>query len=335
VTGAHSITVPGAVAGWEALGRWGRLGLEAALRPAIAGARSGVAVAPGVARALRDRASELRGDEGMSTTFYPNGRALKKGDLLVQTALGETLERIATEGAAALYGGAIGAMLVRDLRRLGCSLEEADLERHEALVGSPLVGRYRDWEIATASPNSQGYVLLQGLAVLERLGVAPDPLGRDAPLMAAAFAPVNGERDRFLSDPRVTDVEFSFLLEPEHIDSVAAQVLRDEVTEDRRYARASGDTVAVVTADAEGWAVTLIQSLFHSFGSGILQPATGIICHNRGASFSLRDQSPNLVAPWKRPAHTLMPVVVSKDGRLLAAAGAMGGKAQPQIHAHG
>jgi gamma-glutamyltranspeptidase len=332
VTGPHSITVPGAVAGWEVLSRSSRLGLEAALRPTVHAAERGVPVSRGLARALDASASQLESDEGMRETFFPNGRRLQEGDLLVQSTLSETLERIADEGAAALYKGSVGERLVTGLHRLDCPLATNDLERHEVDVGRALIGAYRDWEIATAPPNSQGFVLLQVLAVLERLGVEPDPLGKDGPVMASVFELCNGERDRYLCDPRVGSVDLERLLSEDHIEGLAAQAGRAVVERTPAHAQATGDTVAVVAADADGWAISLIQSLRHSFGAGILEPATGIICHNRGTSFSLREDSPNVLAPGKRPAHTLMPVVVRERNRVVAT-GTMGGRAQPQIHA--
>jgi gamma-glutamyltranspeptidase len=177
-------------------------------------------------------------------------------------------------------------------------------------------------------------VLLQALAVIERLGIEPDPLGPHAATMATVFEMCSAERDRHLCDPRSTGLDLGFLMDDAHIENLVAAVNNGELDRSSRpLARPGGDTVAIVATDEEGWAVSLIQSLFHSFGAGILEPATGIIPHNRGALFSLDDESPNLLAPGKRPAHTLMPVVVLAGGRPAAVTGAMGGRVQPQIHA--
>ena len=333
VVGPHAITVPGAVAGWEVLARSGRLGLDGALEPAIDMARSGVPTARGLARALAAGASSLRADEGMREVFFGRGRALRAGEPLVQSALAGTLERIAAAGARAMYGGRVGASLIAGLSSRGSPLDEDDLVRHEVEVGPPLVRSYRHWEIATAPPNSQGFVLLQILAVLDRLGAEPDPLGPAATLMAEVFERCSRERDRYLCDPRISGTDLGFLTEAEHIENIAAAIGRGSIAGSPMPARATGDTIAVTAADSEGWSVSLIQSLFHSFGSQILEPVTGIISHNRGAGFSLSERSPNVIAAAKRPAHTLMPVVVSRGGRVAAVAGSMGGRAQPQIHA--
>jgi oxamate amidohydrolase len=333
VVGPHPITVPGAVAGWEVLARSGRLGLDGVLEPAVDLSRSGVPVARGLARALASGASSLRTDAGMREVFFGRGRPLRSGEPLVQSALAGTLEQIAEAGAAALYGGRVGAQLIAGLRSLGSPLNEDDLARHEVEVRPALTRSHRDWAIATAPPNSQGFVLLQILAVLDRLGVEPDPLGPDAPIIAEVFERCGRERDRHLCDPRTSATDLGFLTEPDHIERIAVEIGKGAVGERPMATRATGDTIAVAAADSEGWSVSLIQSLFHSFGSQILEPVTGVIGHNRGACFSLSEGSPNVVGAAKRPAHTLMPVIVFKGGRVAAVAGTMGGRAQPQIHA--
>jgi gamma-glutamyltranspeptidase/glutathione hydrolase len=145
-----------------------------------------------------------------------------------------------------------------------------------------------------------------------------------------------------LADPRFADVPVDRLLGDCHVEWVAAEALRllkaPHTTGNRGGVRPAcpppkGDTVAVVSADADGWAVCVIQSVFHSFGARILEPSTGIVCQNRGACFTLDERSPNVLAGGKRPAHTLMPVLVFRGGQLAGVAGTMGGRAQPQIHA--
>jgi gamma-glutamyltranspeptidase/glutathione hydrolase len=149
------------------------------------------------------------------------------------------------------------------------------------------------------------------------------------------FQEASLDRDRHLADPRQAAVPVDALLADSHLDDLcrAARTQRPGVapTTGAPSAKGSGDTVAVVAADADGWAVSLIQSVFHTFGSGILEPTTGILCHNRGSLFSLDSASPNVLEGGKRPAHTLMPVIVTREGAVEAVVGAMGGRAQPQI----
>lgn len=328
--GPLTITVPGAVAAWGTLADLGGTrGLAAALGPAVALAEEGVPVSRSLAASLDALAPMLGEDEGLAATFFRGGRPLAEGEILRQPALGCTLRALSVEGPSALYAGNLGEALVGGLAKLGAPLAAADLAAHATEVTHPLTGRYRGWDVLTAPPNSQGFLLLQILGVVEVLGLVPDPLGPDALRLAEVFRLCSRERDRHLADPRRVQVSVDDLLSPAHLREVGRGLRRLP-----GGPRPGGDTVAVAAADDRGWAVSLIQSVFHSFGAGILEPETGILCHNRGAAFSLNPASPNVLEGGKRPAHTLMPVLVMAEGRPLLVAGTMGGPAQPQIHAH-
>ena len=174
-------------------------------------------------------------------------------------------------------------------------------------------------------------MLLEILSLLERLRVDADPHGPEAGAIALVFAAAARDRDRHLADPDQMTAHPSTLLDDGHLASLA-----DEIRLERTATpppRLNGDTIALVTADAEGFAVSLIQSLFWGFGSGICEPTTGIVAQNRGACFTLEPGHPNAFAPGKLPAHTLMPVIVHSEQGLAAVAGSMGGYAQPQINA--
>jgi len=186
--------------------------------------------------------------------------------------------------------------------------------------------------VSVAPPNSQGFVLLQTLSLLERLGVEPDPLSGGAGMLARIFAATSADRDRHLADPDRMTVHPSTLLDDGHLAGLADD-LRADHAGTAHGGKPDGDTIALVTADAEGFAVSLIQSLFWGFGSGICEPATGIVAHNRGACFTLEPGHPNAFASGVRPAHTLTPVLVHDARGLAAVAGTMGGFAQPQINA--
>jgi gamma-glutamyltranspeptidase/glutathione hydrolase len=337
VAGPETITVPGMVRAWETLMALdGRLPLRDILAPAIAYARDGVPVAPSLARGISELAEELVADAGMSALLFDDGGPLGTGAPLRQPALARSLEAIAEGGAEVLYSGALGETLVRGLQRAGSPLAMDDLARHRTELQEPLSHDYRGLEIVTTPPNSQGFVLLEILSALAELDALPDPLGPDAALLAHVFRLASADRDDVLADPRCGPVLVDALLAPEH----AAELLRkararlDSPVAARAATGPSGDTVAVVAADSDGHAVSLIQSVFRSFGSGILEPETGIVCHSRGSFFSLDPSSPNVLEGKKRPAHTLMPVMTRREGRLTGVHGAMGGKAQPQIHAH-
>jgi gamma-glutamyltranspeptidase len=333
--GPDSITVPGAVSGWATLHAEGaRLPWTDAFGPAIALAFGGVAVSRSLSRALDEREALLATDPGMAGVFFREGAPLPLGALFQQPALGATLQRLAREGASALYGGAIGDRYAAGLRATGAALVLGDLASHSADVVAPLSGRYRDLDVRVVPPNSQGFTLLEMLALVERLGIAPDPLGADAGVLALCFAAANRDRDHHLADPDAMRVHPSTLLDEGHLAGLADRI-RDAAPPGAipGHRRGAGDTIAMVTADAEGWAVSLIQSLWDSFGSAILEPETGIVAHDRGGCFTLEPGHPNEIAPGKRPFHTLMPVLAHRDGRLAAVAGSMGGASQPQINA--
>jgi len=330
--GVRSITIPGAVRAWETLAeRWGTFPLSSALAGAAALAHDGVAVAPGLAHTLADCSELVAADPGMSAVFAPAGRLLGEGDLLVQERLGTTLERLAATGSGELYGGATGAMLVDGLRGLGGDHTLADLEAHRAEVGPALRRTVGGEELMTMGPNSQGFSLLQMMAAAEHLTLQ-DPFGADAPLLAALFWAAAADVDEHLADPAAMRVSVDELLSDGHVAELAqhaAGMARPGAAREH----ATGDTIALVAADGSGLAVSLIQSIFYGFGSGVLEPRTGILCHNRGACFSADLGSANAPGPSKRPLHTLMPLMLSRGGRVRWVAGTMGGHAQPQIHA--
>ena len=341
VTGAQAVTVPGALAAWEtihALG--GRRPLARALDDAIEAAGGGIPVAGSLARALAANAGLLGADPGMRGVFFADEEPLAPGATLRQPALARSLEALAADGASAFYDGPLGESVVATLRSLGSALQTTDLHDHGTGSATPLRRPFRGLEVLTAPPASQGFVLLEILAAVDALGLAGplDPLDGDAPLLAEIARLATLDRDLHLADPRLARVPIEELLGDVRARDLADRALRRVRRGGPAGAaiaapRPRGDTVAVVAADAAGHAVSLIQSNFHFFGSGILDPATGIICHNRGASFVLDPSCPNVIAPGKRPLHTLMPVLVEESGELWAANGTMGGTVQPQIHA--
>jgi gamma-glutamyltranspeptidase/glutathione hydrolase len=329
--GPDVLTVPGAVSGWDLLHREGGLLPWAdAFTPAIAYAHGGVAVSRSLAETLRALEEPVTADPGLAAVFAPNGTVLRLGDRAVQPNLGATLQTIAAYGPEALYGGDVGRRLTDGLAPLGAALSLEDLSAHRADLIPPLVGRFHDLDVRVVPPNSQGFVLLQILALVERLGIDPDPSGPDAGTLALIASAAGRDRDRHLADPEAMAVHPSTLLDDGHLASLADEVrARDVATP----AATRGDTIALVAADADGWAVSLIQSLAAGFGACIAEPSTGIVLQDRGAGFALDPDHPNVLAPRKRPAHTLMPVLVHRGDRLAAAAGTMGGYAQPQINA--
>ena len=344
--GPIPITVPGAVAGWEALhGRGARLPWADAFATATALAHDGAPLARRVAESLARDDGTLAADAGLRDVFFPDGAPLTQGSLLRQPALGSTLEVIASSGAGALYHGDVGHRYVTGLRALGSAMTVEDLASHEAQLLPPLRGAFGDLHVSVVPPNSQGVVLLQMLALLERLELDPDPLGAGAGAIAQVFRVANADRDRHLADADAMQTHVSTLLDDGHLAGLADEVRHhldagaaNEVSRGSGaggigHREHDGDTIALVAADAEGYAVSLVQSLFDGFGAGVLEPSTGIVGHDRGGCFVLDPDHPNALAPAKRPAHTLLPLLVHDAGGLVAVAGTKGGHGQPQIDA--
>ena len=331
IRGPVPITVPGAVAGWHALHATGaRLPWADAFATPVSLAADGVAVSRSLAGSLNDPEAPFAEDPGLSAIFYSGGKPASVGDIIAQPALARTLRTLADEGPAALYGGAVGRTYAAGLAAAGSPITIEDLAAHEGSVLAPMRGAFGDLHVSVVPPNSQGFVLLQILALLERLGIDPDLDGSDAGRIARVIDVANGDRDRHLADPDRMLVHPSTLVDDGHLAALADQT-RDAAA---ATLRPDGDTIALVTADAEGNAVSLIQSLFWGFGSGILEPETGIVAQNRGACFTLQEGHPNRFAPGARPFHTLMPVLIHRAGELAGVAGTMGGYQQPQINLH-
>ena len=341
VEGAQPVTVPGVVAGWaELAGRWGSRPLGPALAAAAGLARDGVPVVPGLARDLAGEAARIAADPGLAGVLLADGAPLAEGATLRNPRLADTLDAIADGGPDAFYAGPVAASLVRTLRAHGSAMTIDDLATHTCTVEAPLAARYGDGTYLASGGNTQGGWFLAGLravAVLgERLGRTPDPLGPDAGPLALLLARVAVERDAHLGDGPADDALARLLEDDAAVEALVDAALAGHAPVTPPVAPpAGGDTVAIVAADAHGGRVTIIQSVFHAFGAGLLDPRTGVVLHNRGAAFSLDPASPGVLAGGRRPPHTLMPVLVrDAAGDVVGVHGTMGGRAQPQIHTH-
>lgn len=323
--GIDTVTVPGAVRGWEVLRRmggqreWGEIFTDA-----VAAARDGVPVSRSLAAAFREEEATIGFDAGFRDTFLAQGPPVQ-GDALVQPVLARTLEAIRVGGAAALYDGELTAGFVDGLARLGSRIGAADLLLFHPEVVEPLTTSFGSYRVLTSPPNTHGFVLLRVLGELERQGIA-DPLGADFGRMMERFFAANLVRDELLADPRVTSGDVTELLTGDATAHGDEPVLPG-------FRRPRGDTVGIAVSDSSGWSVSLIQSVYHAFGAAVVEPSTGILLHNRGTGFSLDPASPNALAPGKRPLHTLMPVMVDDAKGLRFVSATMGGQGQPQIHA--
>jgi len=347
--GPLSITVPGAVRSWgDAHRRFGRLSRDAILAPAIELARDGFPASDGFITAVEATVQVVAQAIGPNAGFFevlrPHGRPWRPGERVLLPALASTLATLAREGFDAFYDGDLAARQARALAAAGSAIEASDLAAHRSDWGEPISIDYRGTRVTTHPPNSSGVVALELLAILGQLEAPPaqvfgpdgvtDPAWIHAGIEAAKLA--MADRDAFLTDPAFRDVPVDRLTDPAYARSLAQRI------DPRRAARppastnpSGGGTVYLAAIDPQGNAVSLIESNYLGFGSGVVDPGTGIHYQNRGSYFSLDPAHPNVLQPGKRTLHTLLPGMLFRPGRAepWVVAGSMGGDAQPQIHA--
>jgi gamma-glutamyltranspeptidase len=325
--GADPVTVPGGVRGWEVLRRMGAQHTWArTLAPAEAAARSGVPVAPSLASHIADTENaDLFGTEDFDRVFRPCGKSLAAGDDFVQPALADTFAGLAEDGPDAFYTDGIAKRSVCYLRSHGSSLAVEDFADFEPEVVEPISTPFRGMTVLTSPPNTHGLFLLRALRAIDELAIA-DPLGDGLGTLMRVFHRGNELRASHLGDPRFVDVDVSALVNG-GLDVMAEL----GAVQAGPGLVPHGDTVGVAAADGDGYAVSLIQSVYHAFGSGLIDPDTGILFHNRGTGFALDGNSPNVIASRKRPLHTLMPVMTLHEGEPRHVLSTMGGQGQPQI----
>lgn len=325
--GADTVTVPGGVRGWETLSRLGgRLPWSRLLEPAERAARDGVPVAQSLAAHLVDPENDdLVGQGDFDRVFRPEGRIMLAGADFRQPALAETIATLRKGGADEFYTGALAARTVEYLRSHQSVLTAGDFADFRPESTDPISVRHGGLSVLTSPPNTHGFMILRALAALDELATV-DPLGDGIGTLMRLFHHGNRLRSTLLADPRVQAVDVTALV---HGDLRAATPVGEPVGAVRSVPR--GDTVGIAAADSDGIAVSLIQSVYHAFGSGLVDPGTGILFHDRGTSFSLDPQSPNVLAPRKRPLHTLMPVMTTDGDKVRHVLATMGGQGQPQI----
>ena len=345
--GPLSITVPGAVRSWaDAHRRWGRLSRDVVLAAAIEHAAAGFPAWDGLIGAVEATDASIGSEpwtDGFRRVWRPEARPWRPGEVVRLRALAATLRQLADEGFDAYYDGDLGERIARGLAAAGGSHTADDLREHRSTFGAPISTTYRGVRVTTHPPNSSGVHALEILNILERF---EPPAGArftgrgwsDAAwphlwLEAAKLA--YADRDRLLTDPSFRDVPVDLLLDKGRAAELAARIDPRRADPSPPPARTLvGGTIWLGVVDADGNAVSLIQSNAAGFGSGVVDPDTGVHFQDRGASFSLDPGHPNVLAPRKRTAHTLLPGMLFRDGerRPWVVAGSMGGDIQPQIH---
>ncbi len=328
--GPHSVTVPGAVAGWfDLLDRWGTMSFGDLAADAIRYAREGFAVTPLGAAAA----------QGFSRLYreYPEWQAvyggLEVGATLRQEPLARLIELLAADGPDAYYRGRVADDVVQALGRSGGFMAAADLAGHAGEWCGPLRAPYRDVEVAELPPPTQGATVLEILRILDGFDLPRlTPADRTHVVIEAVKLGLR-DRDDHISDPAAMAVDPTALFADDWVARRrdAIDMTRAQVPEPVHPQR--GGTAYLCAADGDGLLVSLIQSNFLSFGSGVHVPEWGINLNNRGSSFALDPDRINALAPGKRPMHTLIPAMVLRDGTPSLVFGSMGGDAQAQVHA--
>jgi gamma-glutamyltranspeptidase len=335
--GPLSINVPGAVDGWfEALGRFGTLPVETIFAPAITYAEEGVPVTPKLADWLK-AASEpiLKRWESSAGVFMPNGRPIPAGEILRQPHLARTYRTLVAEGRDAFYRGAIGRTIAEYVQQQGGVLAIEDFEQHHSDWVEPISTNYRGYDVYEFPPNTQGITALEMLNILE--GYDLQSLGFQTAEYIHLFLEAKklafADRDQYVSDPAFVDVPVAQLLSKIYAEQLRAKINPRKATPHFVPGlETEGDTMYLCVADNQGNVVSLIQSLYNGFGSGVVGGDTGILLQNRGSYFSLDPRHVNYLQPGKRTMHTLTPAMVLRDGTPYIVLGSMGGDAQPQIH---
>lgn len=335
VYSAHAVTVPGAVDAFCRLSAdHGRLGLDALLAPAIRYAEEGVPVAPRVAFDWPEDARVLQG-HGLRY-FLPGGTPPHVGQMFRAPGQAEVLRRIARQGRAAFYEGEVAEDMLAALNALGGVQTAADFAAQRCDYTTPVSGGYKGANLVEHPPNGQGATAILLLNILSHFDIAGmDPFGAARThIEAEATKLAYDARNRFIADPDHMDKCYH-LLAPETAARLAALI-------DPKRAMAAArplteavhrDTIYITVVDRDRMAVSLIYSIFHGFGSGIASEKFGILLQNRGAGFTLEEGHPNELAGGKRPMHTIIPGMLTEQGRVTMPFGVMGGAYQATGHA--
>jgi gamma-glutamyltranspeptidase / glutathione hydrolase len=334
-TSVHAVTVPGAIEAWDALLKaHGRFDLGRALQPAIKYAEGGFPVAQRVAWDWGRHVAKLKADPAAIRHYLFDGKAPKEGDVVRFPALAGTLKAIAAKGARAFYEGEIANDIAATVSARGSFLTAEDFARHRGDAVEPISTHYRGLELVEIPPNGQGLTALVMLNILENFDLATlDPLSAERFHLVLEAARLSyAVRDTHIADPAHMRIAVADLL-----DKSFAKVLAGKIDMKRRAKLPAAptpgsDTIYLTVVDRDRTAVSFINSLYSSFGTGICAEKTGILLNNRGSCFTLAAGHPNVFGPGKRPMHTIIPGLLMKNGRCDMSFGVMGADYQPMGH---
>ncbi len=335
--GLLPVTIPGAVDGWfEAHHRYGNLSMSTILEPAIAYARDGYPISHILSFKIQEAAPELSRFPSSQNLFLPGGKSPGPGDLLTNLGLAESLAKIARDGRDVFYQGEIARQIVKFSQENGGLLSEKDFQETKSTWGKPVSTTYRDYTVYETAPNSQGLAALLILNLLEEYDLSS--LGYQSPdhlhLLVEAKKLAFADRNRYISDPERVKIPTEELLSKDYAARRRSLIHKDRAAEATAIPAGSfgRDTIYLCVIDEEGNAVSLIQSLYFSFGSAVVAGETGIVLQNRGAYFSLDPNQVNCLQPHKRTFHTLMASMTFREGKPYMIFGTSGADGQPQTH---
>lgn len=330
-----AVTVPGAVAGWNALhGRFGKLPWKELFRPAIFYADEGYPVPELLHEFWSDAPQVFANDPEGRRVYLPRGQPPAVGEIFRNPDLAKTLRAISLDGADAYYKGEIAKAILSTSQALGGTMSTEDLADFKPEWVQPISTTYRDWTVYELPPNGQGMAALEMLNIMETV-----PASADGPLSVAelhkkleAMKLAYADLEHYNADPRFAKVPVTGLLSKEYAKERAKLIDPDRANCDVAYGTPRSDTTYLTAVDREGNIVSLIQSNYEGFGSGITVKGMGFVLQDRGALFSLDPKSPNVLAPHKRPFHTIIPAFMEHGDQHIGF-GIMGGANQPLAHA--
>ena len=351
-SGIHTVTVPGAVAGWELMrARFGKLSMADLLAPAIFYADDGFPVSDIIAETWAGLIETAAADTNLAKTYFPNGRAPYAGEVFRNPDLAGSLRLIADEGRAAFYEGKTAERILAVSREHGGAMSAADLREFEPEWVDPLSTTYRGWTVYELPPNTQGIAALMMLDLMEQfpLGEYGFHSAQALHVMIEAKKLAYADMLRYVGDPRfgTNSVVSGFSRTVDGLGPTNKAHAKERARLIDRAQAASrvepsvfagltnsrgGETIYLSAIDKDGNIVSLIQSIYAGFGSGLVPPGSGFALHNRGALFTLDEAHPNALAPRKRPLHTIIPAFMEK-GDIRIGFGIMGGFNQAQAHA--
>lgn len=330
-TGPLTVTVPGAARGWELLlEELGTISLERALQPAIRYAEDGFPVSPVIANQWSMWCDRLVSNKARET-YLVDGRPPARGELMKIPSLADTYRTVAEHGADAVYEGSIGEQIVEEVQSRGGFLSDTDLSSFEARFVDPISTSYRGTTVYELPAPNQGPILLEALNIAEAVDAGSHPLAsaEETHYFVESLKRAYHDGHNYVADPDFESVPhlWSDAHTTQRANTITGQAAADVTPQ---FPGANGDTVLVTVADGDGNVVSLINSIFLPFGSGLVAGDSGVLLQNRGSSFSLDSTVPNRFEPGKRPFHTLIPAVAQFEEDDWAAFGVMGGYMQPQ-----